>query len=134
MNFEKYKVFSLIDEKPILFKHPIGWLAYWKGYIMPGEMALIICAIHFWKNHPSKEVKRVANTLTRQCLEHDWFAKDCPLPLPLMSVNSNTPLRPENIDFLYYYEFNLIHAGVIEAKYTHEEVYSWFVSMLTEKV
>jgi hypothetical protein len=58
MNFERYKNWSLVDPKPVIYYEPeIGeWCVFWNGIFMLYNSALILAGVFLLNSPSSKEV------------------------------------------------------------------------------
>lgn len=138
MIFDKYKTYSLMDDKPIMFKHESYWLAFWNGELMPAEIALAICSKYYWRTELSRECCRRLGDLYIELRQYDWFlesttpvmaatlvgwmTKDCP--------PDTLEMEPGNI--IYAIECRISNE-ILNKSYDHSNVYKWFKGMLSNE-
>ena len=125
MTFDRYKTLSLIDIKPIIFydQDSQKWLCYWFGLLITAEMAMIYCAFIFWNNPCGSDVKTRVLAGFKEILQS-----------PLAEYVDPEFHKHDPWFYTKHYLAPRIEQCKVLTSYTNEEVYTWFVDMLTGNI
>jgi hypothetical protein len=119
MNFEKYYMLSLIDVKPVCFKIDGHWLAYWKGILMPAELALNFCARYYFKIPVKAESFAYIRTIVDEIAKNEEIRSRLP-----------NEIFTSHCGLMWFFEQLAVY---LDLKYSFEELYKCFRPMLTRK-
>jgi len=120
MNFEKYKQWSLLDPKPIVFynENIQEWYVYWNGVFMLYDAALLVAGVTLLHSPPSKEMVAICNHKFKMMLNSGIFG-------PISNVAWYDIANDGVIS--YYNKALRTHIHHNLARYPKIEVFKWFM-------